>query len=181
MSDGDEHSGRGPGSLEVEEPNPYAPPPEDAPRREPAARSAGTQPKQGAGEKDGQRPVAAEDLAAVLTTATGLVVCLLSMQLGLVVSLWFFPLALAPGAVAIIVGARILRRARRAEVRAPGALTAIIMGSLILCFALVVNVTVAVFATEIGAFQDCAGGANTHIAEQDCRDGLQRAVQNRTG
>ncbi|MGH3344288.1 MAG: hypothetical protein ACRDPK_15750 [Carbonactinosporaceae bacterium] len=125
--------------------------------------------------------MAADDLAAVLTTASGLVVCLLSMQMGLVVSLWFFPLALVPGAVAVIVGTRVLRRAKRAEARAPGALTAIIMGALLLCFALVVNVAVAVFATEIGTFQDCAGGANTHIAERDCRDALQRAVQQRTG
>jgi hypothetical protein len=70
----------------------------------------------------------------------------------------------------VVNGVRARRRARRILTRAPGAIAAIIIGAIGLCFALAGIVIGAMVATEYSDYQKCRSSALTITDKQTCQD-----------
>jgi uncharacterized membrane protein len=116
---------------------------------------------------------------------------------GVVLSVLFFPFGLAFDVLAIVLGVRAVRAARREaeapqfnaalrvggerQVRATGAVSGIVLGSLGIALVVIVLTFAAIFWKPIRSYYDCTSGANTETAKQSCRDDLQRSINQHLG
>ncbi len=159
--------------AEPGERDPYAPPPDDAPetpnpprpRGDSGLPPAGTYGSFGAGvasepDREGSRAL----LAGVAS---------------LLFLLWFPPLGLLFGVVALVQGVRAVRARRTRGLSSPGGVGAIVFGSVTMLLAVLGIVVTAVLYREISAYAECMAGANTEQAKQACQDQLRDALEQR--
>lgn len=88
---------------------------------------------------------------------------------------------LALGVTAVVLASRALARTRGSETQAPGAVLAIVAGSLGAAFGLVLLVGIAVLGTEMAELADCQSRAITASAETACTTQFEEAVRERAG
>lgn len=105
----------------------------------------------------------------------------LALALGItsLLALVFFPLTPLLGIAAIVVGIIARRLARRASTISAGAVPGIVLGAVSTLIAAVLIVSMAVFWKEFTTYASCIEGANTHSAQNKCRDQLERSLEER--
>jgi hypothetical protein len=86
-------------------------------------------------------------------------------------------LTLLFGAMAIWLGARANRRARRGGTARPrGAISGIVLGGFGLGFSALWLLVLAVFWPQLSTYYNCMSGANTVTAQQACRTQLTNSI-----
>lgn len=103
---------------------------------------------------------------------------------GILMSLFSLPwLALSFGffAAALVTGLRAKKEAKAANQPeiAAGATGAVVVGGIGVAFGILALVGLFILRTEIARFEECALGANTQIAKQECTDRLMSDIQTR--
>lgn len=112
---------------------------------------------------------------------------------GVIMSVLFFPVGLALDVAAIVVGVRTLR-GRGAHPgretsglnggkrsRAPGAVPGVVLGSVGALLAAIVITVLSFFWQEVQSYRECMSGANTIMAQEQCRTAFERSVERRLG
>ncbi|MGH3319930.1 MAG: DUF4190 domain-containing protein [Streptosporangiaceae bacterium] len=100
---------------------------------------------------------------------------------GIVLSFVFFPVGAALDVVAIVTGARALRRVGGSGGRAPGAVAGIVLGVIGLLLAAFLCAVLVVFWDGVNTYQQCMSGANTIQAQNACKQALRHALEQRLG
>lgn len=107
---------------------------------------------------------------------------LLSGLAALLGAVFFFPLGLALGVGALVVGRRTLRAARTSGTAAPSrTAVGMTLGALGAALAVLVGIVVAMFWPQLRDYESCRAGANTQIAQQACDTQLRTALLDRIG
>jgi hypothetical protein len=88
-------------------------------------------------------------------------------------------LGLIMGIVALYVGIRTLRAARRSRSRAPGAVPGIVLASVTLVLSLMGMAFQALFWNELQTYSKCMSAANTITDENQCKDAFSQALEKR--
>jgi len=110
---------------------------------------------------------------AVLLAVTGILLSSELLPWGL--------LGLGLEIAAIVIGVRTRRRARVSGRVAPGALAAVITGSIAVAFFVLALTFVGIFYEEYDTYRDCLSRAITGTANDACRAAFERTVRERLG
>lgn len=107
----------------------------------------------------------------------------LSIMLGIagVVTTLILPLGLALDVAAIVVGVRAWRRARAAGDGRRRDLAGVWLGGAGVALSGALVVMLAMLWTPFTEWSDCMSGANTAIAEHNCKEGLRADVRDKIG
>ena len=100
---------------------------------------------------------------------------------GLVASIVVFPVGLALGIAATVLGALARRAGRNARVVVPGAVPGLVLGIVATVFASLLTVTAVIFWDEAVEYQQCSSGANTQTARDGCQQQLEERILDRLG
>lgn len=100
---------------------------------------------------------------------------------GIVLTFFYWRAGGVLDVAAVIVGARALHRAARRRSKAPGAIPAVIVGSIGTVIALALLLVTIFFHNEMQAYSDCMSGANTVQAKQHCKTALRHSLEDRLG
>ena len=82
---------------------------------------------------------------------------------------------------AIVIGVRTIRRAKASKRVAPGALAAVVAGSLAVAFFVLALAFVGYFYDEYETYRTCVDRAITGTANDACRTEFERSVRERIG
>lgn len=97
--------------------------------------------------------------------------------LSLLFSLFFYPLGIVAGILALVLGVRALRAARPYRDRVQGAVPGVVMGCVGLAFSLLVTAFAVLLYNEISTYTKCRDTANTISDETQCKDAFARALE----
>ncbi len=100
---------------------------------------------------------------------------------GLLASVAAFPLGLALGIAAIVLGLRARRAGASNRMVVPGATPGLVLGAVATVFAGILTVTAVVFWDEVVEYQQCLSGANTQTARDGCQRHLENRIMDRVG
>jgi hypothetical protein len=157
--------------------DPYRPPPDDArpwpssPPSSPPSSSPSSPPGRPPRRSAAKAP---PDHPAARTARIALLVAIVGVGMTIVL----FPVGLVLDAAAVVLGVRARRRARQDDLRAQGALAAIVLG--VASAGFVVSM-LAVLGPQLSSYSACMSGANTEIAKQNCRTALIQDLERRFG
>ncbi|RJL23644.1 hypothetical protein [Bailinhaonella thermotolerans] len=118
------------------------------------------------GQTPTQQPVETEGRRSLLLGVAGLVLTVVML-----------PVGLALDVLALLIGLRARRRARRDGHRLATARWAIVLAVIGLVIGIPALATQAYMWNEVVAYNDCVTGANTIAAENACVDGLEKAFE----
>jgi uncharacterized membrane protein YeaQ/YmgE (transglycosylase-associated protein family) len=100
---------------------------------------------------------------------------------GGVLLLFIGPYALVLMVLGFVAGIQALRKASRSGGTAPGAVAAIVLGTIGTAIGCLLLLVYLLLRTEIDTYQECIAGANTGTAERTCRDQLEDDLSERFG